>query len=106
MDKRCKKIIDRGNNKRKPDKKARLEALKQAWNGEVFHCYYSGIRLVENDSKDPCYLTFDHRTPRDEKDVVVAAAVINDMKSDLTEKEFKSIVIQLLKQDEEEAKSQ
>ena len=106
--KRCKRIIDRRGPRRKrgdtlgkPDKearrKARLKALKNAWVGESFHCHYSGVRLVEDkeNSKDPRYLTFDHRTPRKESDVVVAAYVINDMKSDMTESEFKKMVIQL-----------
>lgn len=102
--KRCRKIIDRhgprrkrGDAVRKPNIKARLRALKQAWDGEGFRCYYSKIRLIEDkeNSKDPRYLTFDHRTPRRESDVVVAASVINDMKSDMTESEFKKMVIQL-----------
>jgi len=72
-----------------------MQALKRAWDGEGFRCYYSGIRLVEDNPKDPRYLTFDHRTPRQESDVVVAAAVLNDMKSDMTEDEFKAMIIQL-----------
>jgi hypothetical protein len=101
--KRCRRIIDRrgprrerGDALQKPNKKARLRALKQAWDGERFRCYYSKIRLIEDNSKDPRYrLTFDHRIPRQESDVVVAAAAINDMKSDMTEIEFKEMVIQL-----------
>ena len=93
--KRCKKLIDRVDTRRKPNREARLWALKQAWDGEGFRCYYSGIRLIENNSKDPRYLTFDHRTPRQEGDVVVAAAAINDMKSDMTEEEFKRMIILL-----------
>jgi len=93
--KRCKKFINRVDTRRKADKKARMQALKRAWDGEGFRCYYSGIRLVEDNPKDPRYLTFDHRTPRQESDVVVAAAVLNDMKSDMTEDEFKAMIIQL-----------
>lgn len=93
--KRCKKLIDRVDTRRKPDKIARLQALKQAWNGEGFHCYYSGVRLIEDNSKDPRHLTFDHRTPRQESDIVVAAAVVNDMKSDMAEDEFRAMVTQL-----------
>ena len=93
--KRCKKFINRVDTHRKADKKARMQALKRAWDGEGFRCYYSGIRLIEDNPKDPRYLTFDHRTPRQESDVVVAAAVLNDMKSDMTEDEFKAMIIQL-----------
>jgi len=51
--------------------------------------------LVETNPEDPRYITFDHRIPRQEDDIVVAAACINDMKSDLSEDEFKAIVVQL-----------
>lgn len=93
--KRCKKLIDRVDVRRKPDKKARVKALKQAWDGECFRCRYSGIRLVEDDCKNPCYITFDHRVPRQENDIVVTAAVLNDMKSDMDEDEFKAVILQL-----------
>lgn len=94
--KRCKKLIDRVDMRKKPDNQARIRALKQAWDKQgFFRCYYSKIRLVEDNPKDPRYLTFDHRTPRQENDIVVAAALINDMKSDMTEDEFKSMVLQL-----------
>lgn len=92
---RCRNLIDRVDIRRKPDKKARAQALKQAWDGEGFRCYYSGVRLVEDNPKEPRYITFDHRTPRQERDVVVAAMVVNDMKSDMTEDEFKAMTIQL-----------
>lgn len=93
--KRCKKLIDRVDIRKKPDKGARVRALKQAWDGEGFRCYFTGIRLVEDNRKDPRYITFDHRIPRVESDIVVTAAAINDMKSDLSEDEFKAMVIQL-----------
>jgi len=86
--KRCKKIIDRIDIRKKPDKKARIDALKRAWDGKSFRCYYSGIELDENNHRNPRYLTFDHRIPRKEDDLVVASACINDMKSDMTEEEF------------------
>ena len=93
--KRCKKFIDRVDTRRKADKTARKQALKQAWDGEGFRCYYSGVKLIEDNPKDPRYLTFDHCTPRQESNIVVAAAVLNDMKSDMTEDEFKAMVFQL-----------
>lgn len=93
--KRCKKLVDRVDIRKKADKDARAKALKEAWEGEAFSCYYTGVKLVEDNPKDPRYLTFDHRTPRIESDVVVTAALINDMKTDMTEDEFKATVIQL-----------
>jgi transposase InsO family protein len=94
--KRCKKVLDRVDMRRTPDRAARVEALRRAWDGEGFRCYYSGIRLVETKCSDPRYLTFDHRTPRQEADVVLAAACLNDMKSDMTEAEFRAVVLQLV----------
>jgi len=93
--KRCKKLIDRVDIRRKPDKEARIKALKRAWDGQRFHCYYTGVALIEDDHRSPLYLTFDHRTPRNEKDIVLAAQLINDMKSDMSENEFKAVVRQL-----------
>ncbi|MFA5304750.1 MAG: hypothetical protein WDL99_03735 [Candidatus Omnitrophota bacterium] len=93
--KRCKKLIDRVDMRAKINKEARIQALKRAWDGNSFRCYYTGIKLVENNHKDPLYLTFDHRIPRKEDDIVVAAAILNDMKSDMDENEFKAIIFQL-----------
>jgi hypothetical protein len=53
------------------------------------------VRLVEDDQYDPRYLTLDHRIPGREDDIVVAALLINQMKSKLTEDEFRAIVAQL-----------
>jgi len=93
----CKKVLTGGRRqkKRKPDRQARIRALKAAWDGEGFRCYYTGIRLVEDNPRDPRYLTYDHRTPRLESDVVLSAALVNDMKSDMSEEEFKTMVTQL-----------
>ncbi len=42
-------------------------------------------------------MSFDHRTPREEDDIVVTAACINDMKTDMSENEFRAVVIALSK---------
>ncbi len=93
--KRCKNFRDRVETRGKPDLAARVEALRRAWDGTGFRCYYSGVRLEETNSHDPRYLTFDHRTPRHENDLVVAAAFVNDMKSDMSEDEFRAVIVQL-----------
>lgn len=92
---RCRGLRNRGNGRDSPNKEARVAALKKSWNGGCFRCHYSGVRLVVDDHRSPRYLTFDHRTPGDESDIVVAASCINDMKSDLSEEEFRAIVIGL-----------
>ncbi|MDD5173478.1 MAG: hypothetical protein PHV48_01455 [Candidatus Omnitrophica bacterium] len=90
--KRCKKILDRIDTRRKHDRAARIKALKSSWDGSCFRCNYSGVKLEEKDHKSPLYITFDHRIPRKEDDIVIAASVINDMKSDLDEEEFKNVI--------------
>lgn len=92
---RCKKILDRIDPKRKPNRQARIRALRRSWDGESFRCFYTGVKLVEDNHKDPRYLTFDHRTPRQEDDIVIVAAAINDMKSDMSDREFRRMVLQL-----------
>ena len=92
---RCKKIIGRVDIRGKHDKLARERALKEAWDGQAFKCYYTGIKLVEDNHKDPRYLTFDHRIPREESDIVIVAQAINDMKSDMSDEEFRAMVQQL-----------
>jgi hypothetical protein len=70
-------------------------ALRNSWDGDFFRCHYSGARLVEDDSGSPRYITLDHRTPRNEEDIVIAASLINDMKTNMDEKAFNEIVIAL-----------
>jgi hypothetical protein len=91
--------VDRVDIRRKADPEARVRALKDAWRDSAFHCHYTGIQLSETDRSDSRYLTFDHRTPRQENNIVVAAACINDMKSDLTETEFWAVIRELAAKD-------
>ena len=81
----------------RPNVPARVEAMKRSWRheDERFHCYYTGVALDTSNPKSPRYFAFDHRTPRMENDIVVASQLINDMKSDLTEPEFKRLVVEL-----------
>ena len=92
---RCKKILNRIDTRRKHNREARIRALQQAWDGESFRCFYTGVKLVEDNFKDPRYLTFDHLTPRKEDDIVIVASAINDMKSDMADSEFRAMVLQL-----------
>jgi hypothetical protein len=93
--KRCKRLLDRVDMRRKPDKRVREAALRKAWDGTGFRCYYTGVRLIEDDYRSPRYLTFDHLPPRDESTIAVVASAINDMKSDLSDREFRRMVRQL-----------
>lgn len=92
---RCRKILNRVDTRRKHNLEARVAALIESWDGQGFRCHYSGILLNEDNPKDPRYLTFDHLIPRQEDKIVLVAAAINDMKSDMDDREFKVMVIQL-----------
>jgi len=58
-------------------------------------CYYTGMPLDLEDLKSPWFLVFDHWMPRDPRKIVITSAVINIMKSDLTENEFWYYISQL-----------
>jgi hypothetical protein len=77
-------------NKNKVFKRIRTYIRKYGYT-----CYYSKIPLNLNDHTNPYYLTFDHLIPRLNSEIVLAAAVINDMKSDMSEQEFEKMINQL-----------
>jgi hypothetical protein len=81
------------------DPQARLRALQESWRDGAFHCFYTDIALVDDSgqARDHRYLVFDHRTPGDEASVVVTCALVNRMKTDLTEEQFKVMVTELAK---------
>jgi len=69
--------------------------LKRAWGGSAFYCEITGWKLNTKDHLSPFYLTWEHLTPGDEDDIVVAAALVNRMKANLTLDEFKLLVCAL-----------
>ena len=74
------------------------EAINGVWDyirKYGFVCYYTGMSLDLDDLKSPWYLVFDHWMPRDPRKIVITSAVLNIMKSDLTEKEFWYFIRQL-----------
>jgi hypothetical protein len=102
--KRCKKVIDRFEGRigpdgrpRRPDRNARIRALHNAWDqvSGCFRCFYTGVALVEDDWRDHRYVTLEHRTPGDESSIVVTSALVNRMKTDLSEDEFRRMITAL-----------
>jgi hypothetical protein len=92
---RCRRLRDRHDRRGRINRGARINALRNAWDGETFRCHYTRVALEtnpENYRNNPKYLTFDHLQPGNENRIVVCASFINDMKSDLSEDEFKRIV--------------
>ena len=96
---RCGNILGKVESRGKVDIAPRVKALRDSWDkeSESFRCHYCGIQLVDNNPRDPRYITFDHLTPRKEGELVITAAIIKDMKSDLSADEFETIVNQLAK---------
>jgi hypothetical protein len=104
--KRCKRILDRLETRRDSsgayrrfDREARLRAMQDSWHHGAFHCYYTGIALIDDGPRwrDHRYLSFEHLTPGDEKSVVVTCNLVNRMKTDLTDKQFRAMVTELAK---------
>lgn len=102
--KRCKKVLDRVETRsdadgrlHRVDREARLRALCASWRDGAFHCHYTGITLVIDSARwrDQRYLAFEHQTPGDEASVVVTCSLINRMKTDLNDAEFRLLVTEL-----------
>jgi DNA-directed RNA polymerase subunit RPC12/RpoP len=91
---RCRKLKHKAL-KRKIYAEVSKKALKDAWKGDGFYCHYCKHKLEEKNSKSPYYITFDHVIPQQNNNIVMAAAIINDMKSDMDEAEFRKMVISL-----------
>ena len=75
-----------------------IKTVKEIWkyihkNG--FVCYYTQMPLELKNTKSPYYAVFDHWIPNNDKKVVLTTALFNDMKTDLSEKEFWYFIDQL-----------
>jgi hypothetical protein len=99
--KRCLNLLDRGDQRVKRrgcriDRRARFYQMQEQWDskGQHFICYYTHVPLSD-DPNNPGFATWEHREPGDETTVVLVAHVINYMKGDLTEREFKQIIAEL-----------
>jgi hypothetical protein len=74
------------------------KAINGVWNyvrKYGFVCYYTGMLLDLDKARSPWYLNFDHWMPRDPRKIVITSALLNKMKSDLTEEEFWYFIRQL-----------
>jgi hypothetical protein len=96
---RCFRLSSRGDPRRRKrgwdiDRDVRFHRMCEQWDGRAFRCFYTHLRLSE-DRSSPLYPTWEHREPGDASTAVLVGALINHVKSDLTEKEFKRLVIAL-----------
>jgi hypothetical protein len=78
---------------RRVNMEARRKAMSSQWDAAVgaFRCFYTGVPLTENYGSRR-YATWEHREPGDESTVVLVADLVNKMKSDLKEDEFRAMV--------------
>lgn len=67
--------------------------MKRQWDFElgVFRCHYTGIPL-DGQRGSRRYATWEHLTPGDEYDVVLVADLVNRMKTDMSDAEFRGLV--------------
>ncbi len=70
-----------------------VKAMKEAYSEDedAFICHYTGVKL-DDESRSPWFLSFDHAVPGDEGTIVVAAYWINQMKNALNGEEFWKVV--------------
>ena len=81
---------------RKVDKESRLRALSEQWDGNsgCFRCHFTDVPLTGKHGETN-YPTWEHLTPGDESSVRLVADLVNRMKADMTEEEFRGMVIAL-----------
>lgn len=94
--KRCRKLRDRLEFRYTANKDEWERALKEAWEPErgCFCCRITGVELVvgEEHWPHPRYLEREHVSPGDDSAYIVCAAIINRMKGDMTDPEFRDAV--------------
>jgi hypothetical protein len=92
---RCRRLRGRGAIK-KPDSEARLRAMSEQYDPatDTFRCYFTDVEL--NDERWSWRKAdWEHLSPGDESSVVLASALINRMKANLTEPQFEELIAAL-----------
>jgi hypothetical protein len=96
---RCRKLYKRGDARKLPDgtpwkidRPARLKAMRRQWDPRIkaFRCAYTNLPLTSD--YGPLHATWEHRKPGDPSSVVLVAWLVNDMKTDLSERDFKKMI--------------
>jgi predicted RNA-binding Zn-ribbon protein involved in translation (DUF1610 family) len=94
---RCRRIYRRNDTRRtedgagrKPDIDARVLAMQKQWRPhlDAFECHYTEVALNE-EAGTTRFATWEHLTPGDEGSVVLVADLVNRMKADMTDAEFR-----------------
>ncbi|MDE1921728.1 MAG: hypothetical protein KGJ09_06675 [Candidatus Omnitrophica bacterium] len=89
----CLKTTRRMHRKRFPAKAQ--QGVREYIRAQYYRDYYIKVALELDDETSPWYLDFDHWRPGDPIKIVICAAIVNDMKQDMTQKEFRYYVIAL-----------
>jgi hypothetical protein len=91
---RCRRILFS-----EAERTAKREALRKAYDAAAggFRCHYTGVLLDLGDTSDPWHLSFDHRLPGRKGNIAVTSVIINNMKSELSDGEFRKVVVELAK---------
>ncbi len=74
------------------------EAVKAVWEyirAYDYRCFYTKMLLEMDDIKSPWFCVFDHLIPLDSRRIVLTSALINEMKTALSVREFWYFVLQL-----------
>src|SRR5205814_3074892 len=96
----CRHLLNRVDTRRdtlgkgvKPNKDARFWAMKRQWDPEIeaFRCAYTDIAMTL-DPGSRRSATWEHGTPGVESSVVLVTDLVNKMKADMKEPEFKTMV--------------
>jgi hypothetical protein len=92
---RCRRIYEHGSLELKK-KEARFRAMCEQWNVEekAFLCYFTGIPMTDVPGSRTSW-TWEHLAPGDAWSVVLAADLVNKMKVNMTETQFKKMVLAL-----------
>jgi len=71
------------------------EAVRQYLRTKGYVCQYTGLPLDTENDRSPWYCVFNNYVPGDKSKVVITFALFNEMKSDLSIKEFWYYILQL-----------
>lgn len=93
---RCRRVYEQGGPGLRK-KEARFRAMCAQWNNEAkaFLCYFTDLPLTDRVPGRRTSATWEHLTPGDPWSVVLAADLVNKMKGNMTETQFRRMIVAL-----------
>jgi hypothetical protein len=96
---RCRPLKDRKDARlSQRDFRKRLETMRHQLDRvrDVFLCHFTGAPMLTDGPKHhPRFATWEHLDPRNDSEVVLACRLVNSMKGNMKEQEFKDMVAAL-----------